>query len=258
VSVGAEGATAAGVDGEIPVVAREDAVRLAVDPSDAEGELTALAVDDDFAGRLYDAPLSGPDAVYLHRGGAFTTEVRDSDDQVGAFRVTPTDESSVRVENPDTGKGVLARYLADVAEETRAQVAATAGEAEPTDEEGEAEATATETTATATSGDDGGSGADRSGTETTPDRPDPGPVRGLTRALAAIRDQARRAAERAEAGDRGNADAALDALADRLTRAQERLAAARDDLPPGLARAAERRLAQADSRARQARDAQKL
>jgi hypothetical protein len=258
VSVDAAGATATGVDGQIPVVAREDAVKLEVDPSDADSELTDLAVDDDFAGRLYDAPLSGPDAVYLHRGGAFTTEVRDSDDEVGAVRVKPTDESSVRVENPGTGKGVLATYLADVAEETRGQVAAAAGQ-EGEDEETATEATATETTETATSGDDdSGSRADRSGTETTTDRPDAGRVRGLTRALTAIRDQARRAADRAEAGDRGNADAALDALTDRLVRAQERLAAARDDLPPGLARAAENRLAQADERARQARDAQKL
>ncbi|MFC5368339.1 hypothetical protein [Salinirubrum litoreum] len=277
VSVGDEGPTTAGVDGEIPVVAREDAVKLAVDPSEADSELTDLAVDDDFAGRLYDAPLSGPDAVYLHRGGAFTTEVRDSDSEVGAFRVNPGDESSVRVENPGTGKAVLARYLADVSEETRAQIASAAGretdETETTDEA--REATATETTATATDGSgsggsgdgaaggddgttDGGSGATDGGTATDDGRPDPGPVRGLTRALAAITDQARRAAERAEAGDRGNADAALDALADRLVRAQDRLAAARDGLPPGLARATENRLAQADERAQQARDAQKL
>jgi hypothetical protein len=255
VAVADDGPTAAGVGGEIPVVAREDAVKLAVDPSEADSELTDLAVDDDFAGRLYDAPLSGPDAVYLHRGGAFTTEVRDSDDEVGAVRVKPTDESSVRVDDPGTGKAVLATYLADVAEETRAQVAAVAGQ-EGEDEEGAAEATATETTETATSGD--GEGGGRGSDDGSGDRPDPGPIRGLTRALAAIRDQARRAAERAEAGDRGNADAALDALADRLARAQERLAAARDDLPPGLARAAENRLGQADDRAQQARDAQKL
>mgnify|MGYP006272463661 FL=1 len=258
VAVAADGATAAGVDGQIPVVAREDAVKLEVDPSDADSELTDLAVDDDFAGRLYDAPLSGPDAVYLHRGGAFTTEVRDSDSEVGAFRVKPTDESSVRVENPGTGKAVLATYLADVAEETRAQVAA-AGGGETTDDESAAEATATETTGNGSGGRDGGggNGAD-SDTTTDGDRPDPGPIRGLTRALAAISDQARRAAERAEAGDRGNADAALDALADRLSRARERLAAARDGLPPGLARATENRLAQADERAQQARDARKL
>jgi hypothetical protein len=33
------------------------------------------------AGQLYDAPLSGSDAVYVHEGGAFTTELRDTDDR---------------------------------------------------------------------------------------------------------------------------------------------------------------------------------
>ena len=231
---------------------------MEVDPSDADGELTDLAVDDDFAGRLYDAPLSGPDAVYLHRGGAFTTEVRDSDDEVGAVRVKPTDESSVRVENPGTGEAVLATYLADVAEETRAQVAAVAGQ-ESEDEESAAEATATESDRDGAdgSGRGGGRGSD-DGSGGTGDRPESGPIRGPTRALTAISDQARRVAERAEAGDRGNADASLDALADRLARARERLAAARDGLPPGLARATENRLARVDKRTQQARDAQKL
>ncbi|MFW5919812.1 MAG: hypothetical protein ACOCSF_06420, partial [Halanaeroarchaeum sp.] len=90
VSVRGEGeVTAAGVDGTVPLVANEHAVKLEVDPTDADSELTALAVEDDFAGRLYDAPLSEPDAVYVHRGGAYTAEVRDSNDEVGAVRVNP-------------------------------------------------------------------------------------------------------------------------------------------------------------------------
>ncbi|PSP97536.1 hypothetical protein BRC89_11070 [Halobacteriales archaeon QS_4_70_19] len=79
---------------EIPVVARENAVKMEVDPSEADSDLTDLAVEDDFAGRIYDAPLSGPDAVYVHRGGAYTTEVRDAADGVGAFRVTPGTRSA--------------------------------------------------------------------------------------------------------------------------------------------------------------------
>jgi hypothetical protein len=121
---GGGGTTAAGVEGEIPVVAREHSVKLAVDPSEADSDLTDLAVEDDFAGRMYDAPLDGPDAVYVHQGGAYTTEVRDSDDEVGAFRVNPDAEKRVEVEDPQTGKEPLASYVADVATETRDQVAA--------------------------------------------------------------------------------------------------------------------------------------
>ncbi|MDZ7700809.1 MAG: hypothetical protein U5J98_01385 [Halobacteriales archaeon] len=72
------GPTTAGVQGEIPLVARADAVKLEVDAEGTEANLTNMAVEDDFAGRLYDAPLSEPDAVYVHQGGAFTVEVTDA------------------------------------------------------------------------------------------------------------------------------------------------------------------------------------
>jgi hypothetical protein len=191
------GVTTAGAGAEIPLVAGGDATKLAVDPADSDDELTDLAVEDDFAGRLYDAPLSGPDAVYVHRGGAYTTEVRDADDAVGAFRVDP------------------------------AAVAATL------DEEGDSDDT----------GDDGpgegqGGGQDEDGGDGGPGNA----VRGLAQALAAIVEAARRAAERAESGDRGQADTNLDAVATRL----------------GLARAADNRFAQLDRRAEQAKNAEKL
>jgi hypothetical protein len=232
------GVTAAGVDGEIPVVAREHSVKLEVDPSGADSELTDLAVEDDFAGRLYDAPLSGPDAVYVHEGGAFTTEVRDSEDEVGAFRVNPGpvgedeegDEDSVKVENPRTGKAPLASYLADVAAETRDQVAAVGADGDTDD-----------------SDDDAGSGG--------------GPgnaVNGLEKALNAVAEAAERAAERAEAGDRGNTEKQLEAVANRLDHVSTRLSEARESLPPGLARATEQRLDQSRRRSEQARNAEKL
>jgi hypothetical protein len=191
------GVTTAGAGAEIPLVAGGDATKLVVDPADSDDELTDLAVEDDFAGRLYDAPLSGPDAVYVHRGGAYTTEVRDADDAVGAFRVDP------------------------------AAVAATL------DEEGDSDDT----------GDDGpgegqGGGQDEDGGDGGPGNA----VRGLAQALAAIVEAARRAAERAESGDRGQADTNLDAVATRL----------------GLARAADNRFAQLDRRAEQAKNAEKL
>ncbi|MEF8827200.1 MAG: hypothetical protein V5A27_12815 [Halapricum sp.] len=223
--------TVAGADGEIPVVARENATKLEVDTEGADSDLTDLAVEDDFAGRLYDAPLSGPDAVYVHRGGAFTAEVRDTDDEVGAFRVNPDTEERVRIDRPDTGKGSLARYVADVAEETRAQVAALDTE-EDDDDDGE----------TPGGGNDGSENA----------------VQGLATALEAVAEAADRAAERAAKGDRGGADQQLDAVATRLERVGTRLSEAREDLPSELARATENRLEQADRRSEQARQAGKL
>ena len=125
VSVAGDGVpTTAGVDGEIPLVAREHAVELGVDADGTEADLARLAVEDDFAGRLYDAPLDGPDAVYVHRGGAYAAEVRDVDGAVGAFRVNPAEESAVTVDEPDTGKASLARFVADVGAETAEEVAA--------------------------------------------------------------------------------------------------------------------------------------
>ena len=222
-----QGTNLAGVDGEIPLVARERAVKLAVDPREADSELRTLAVEDDFAGRLYDAPLGGPDAVYVHRGGAYTTEVRDTDDEVGAFRVNPGQED-VRLEDIRTGKTPLATYLADVAAETRDEVAEIL-DGDPGD------------------GDDNR----RAGQNDNA-------VRGLAEALSAIADAAERAAERAESGDAPGADRQLEAVRSRLERATTRLSEARGALPEGLANAADNRFEQADRRADQALDADKL
>ena len=225
--------TTAGVDGEIPLVARENAIKLDIDATGSDSEITDLAVEDDFAGRLYDAPLSGQDAVYVHRGGAYTTEVRDSDDGIGAVRVTPADESAIRIENPATGKASLAAYLADVARETSAAVAAVGGDGDSDDDDD-----------TDRNGASGGGSANA--------------VRGLSQALDAIAEAARRAAERAAAGDRGEADRGLATVQDRLERAATRLTEASDDLPDDLEAATERRLDQSRRRSEQARDADKL
>ena len=222
--------TTAGVDGRIPVVARENATKLEVDTEESDSDITDLAVEDDFAGRIYDAPLSGSDAVYVHRGGAYTTEVRDSDDEIGAVRVNPGEEVQVHVDNPRTGKGSLADYLADVAEETSAAVAAV-DEAGDNDEQG--------------NGAGNGGGSENA-------------VRGLSQALEAVAEAARRAAERAADGDRGQADQSLANVQDRLNRVTTRLAEASDDLPDDLERATERRLDQSNQRAEQAQAAEKL
>jgi hypothetical protein len=220
VTVGADETAAAGVDGEIPVVARENAVKLEVDPSEADSELTDLAVEDDFAGRMYDAPLAGPDAVYVHRGGAYTTEVRDSDDEVGAVRVNPSDDETVRITDPATGKASLASYLAAVSSETATAVAAV---------------------------EDAGGSTGRSNA-----------VQGLANALDAVAEAAERASENAEAGNRDTADKNLERVATRLGRVALRLSEARDDLPDPIALATEKRLAQSHRRARQAIDASSL
>jgi len=221
-----EGPTRAGVDGEVPLVARQDATKLEVDTEGTDAELTDLAVEDDFAGRLYDAPLSGPDAVYVHRGGAYTTEVRDADDEVGAFRTNPDEESRVRIEEPRTGKASLAGYLADVATETSAAVTA-AAEDDDTDTPG--------------GGPDGAAGVD-----------------GLVNALDAVAEAARRAAERADAGNGDGAERSLETVQQRLETVATRLEDARGELPETLGRAVSRRLEQSRRRSEQARAAEKL
>jgi hypothetical protein len=238
--------TSAGVEGSIPLVARENATKLELDPSEADSDLTELAVEDDFAGRLYNAPLSGPDAVYVHRGGAYTTEIRDSDDEVGAIRVnqaaTDADER-VRLADPQTGKASLATYLADVAEETSAAVAAI----EESDD-GDSDDSDDDTPAVG----DGGSGGRNETLEGSENA-----VRGLRRALDAVADAAGRAAERAAAGDRRQADQSLATVQNRLGRVATRLTEASDALPDEVVRASERRLDQSERRAEQARAADK-
>ena len=231
----------AGVDGEVPVVARDEATRLELSDEETDTDVVRTAIEDDFAGRIYESAIEGRDTVFVHEGGAYTTEVRDQDDEVGAYRVNPEpgSKAEIRIDRPETGKAPLAAYLADVAEETRASVAAVEGETDQ--EDGDA-------------GDDGsdrsGNGGDADGSENA--------VQGLERALAAVVEAAERAEERARDGDRGGADQQLDAVTHRLETVGERLADASEDLPSELSNAAENRLAQADRRADQARAAEKL
>jgi len=253
-----EAVTPAGVEGEIPLVANEEAVKLEIDPRDADSELSALAIEDDFAGRLYDVPLSEPDAVYVHGGGAYTAEVRDVDDEVGATRVNPGDEGAIRLDDPRTGKASLATFLADIAEETAASIGAEVTDGDTDDTDGDTDDTDDDTDDTDDGSSDGprGSGRDSGGTDGLEGSENA--VRGLRRALIAIAEAARRAAERAESGDREGADTALESVSTRLERAAERLAEARGALPPERARATERRLEGGRRRSEQAADAGKL
>jgi hypothetical protein len=228
VSVG-EGETAlAGVEGEIPLVPAGDAVKVEVDAAAVDADLTTLAVDDDFGGRLYEAPVDGPDAVYVHRAGAYTTEVRDADDAVGAFRVNPgASASAVRIDRPRTGKASLASFVAALSSETVDTLGSI----------GEDDGTAT--------GPPGATGAVNT-------------LGGLLRAIEAVSGAAERAAGRAEAGDRGGADRALEALASNLQRAVERFDGLRGTLPDPVAASADRRFAEARRRTNQAIAAEKL
>ncbi|TKX68620.1 hypothetical protein [Halorubrum sp. GN11GM_10-3_MGM] len=248
-----EPVTRAGAGGEIPLVAREDARKVELDDAESDVDLTRTAIEDDFAGRIYDSAIDGSDAVYVHAGGAYTTEVRDADDEVGAYRVSPDSSSAggeesddddggggpdpIRIERPETGAAPLAGYVADVAEETRAAVADAAAERDDGDDSG-----------------DGGGGGGSDGSGGGPSNA----VNGLERALAAAVEAAERAEQRAREGDGEGTDRQLANVADRIARIEERLAAAREGLPPGLANATGRRVEQATKRVEQAQNAGKL
>jgi len=224
-------ATLAGVGGEVPLVAAADAAKLEVNADGADAELTDLAVDDDFGGRLYEAPLDGPDAVYVHRVGAYTTEVRDVDGAVGAFRVNPTEAAPVRIDRPRTGKASLASFVASVTNEAADRLASLGDGNDDVDDIAEDVLGAAGKTST---------------------------LGGLLRAMEAVSGAAERAAERAETGDRQGTDRALEALASNLQRVVERFDGLRDTLPEREAASADRRFRQAQRRTNQAIAAEKL
>jgi len=110
-----------------------------VELSDAESDIdmTRTAVEDDFAGRIYDSAVDGSDAVYVHAGGAYTTEVRDAADEIGAYRINPTRRPRKRTNRSESTGPKLARPRSPgssptIAEETRAEVAAVAAKAATT------------------------------------------------------------------------------------------------------------------------------
>ncbi|MFC7200478.1 hypothetical protein [Halospeciosus flavus] len=216
---GDNGETAtAGPDGHVGLVANRDATKLRVDPTTVDADLREFSVADDFGGELYRTHLDGTDAVYVHRGGAYTAEVVDADGAVGAFRFNHdlASDRPATVERPRTGKASLASFLADISAGTRRTVQQSAA-----------------------------------------DGVAPG-VRGLLTALDAVREAAERAAERASAGDAKGANARLRAVQTRLSKVRDALATVRGAMPNGTSRAAEKRLSQAERRTKQALAAEKL
>ena len=116
--------TRAGASGRVVVTPNAQAVKLQVDGGD---RLDRLQVTDDFGGQLYDS-RSGSDgrqAVYVHRDGAYTADVRDADGQPGAYRVNPgREQAAATIESVTTGKRSMASYLETFLRETVAQVRA--------------------------------------------------------------------------------------------------------------------------------------
>ncbi|QLD89402.1 hypothetical protein HWV07_10320 [Natronomonas salina] len=242
--------TAAGADGDLALVDNRDAVKLAVDGESGDS-LAQLAVEDDFGGRIVDREPAGSKSepagsekesagsddaddrlgVYLHRGGAYTVEVRDPDDEPGAHRFNPGDESRHEVV-ARTGKASLASFVATIVTETGQQAPGFAG--------GETGG-----------GGDGGGGSDEDALDggIVTDVADPA-LRGLLQALASIATAAERAAERAESGDAGGADNALRTVRERIRSARADLEA--EDHDDDVESVTARRLEQAERRAEQA------
>ena len=121
------GTTRAGVEGAIPMSANEDAVKLRGETAEGTA-LASVALDDDFAGTVYDGRPPGEGdrfGVYAHRDGAYTAEVRDESGQRGALRVNPNpDDGAIDLSGIETGKVALTDFLLRFLVGTRLQVAA--------------------------------------------------------------------------------------------------------------------------------------
>ncbi|MFW5935353.1 MAG: hypothetical protein ACOCQL_05840, partial [Halolamina sp.] len=121
------GTTRAGVEGAIPMSANEDAVKIRGETGEGTA-LASVALDDDFAGTVYDGRPPGEDGqfgIYAHREGAYTAEIRDESGETGALRVNPNaDDETVDLSGIETGKVALTEFLLRFLVETRLQVAA--------------------------------------------------------------------------------------------------------------------------------------
>lgn len=105
-----------GVDGDVRLVDRGDAVKVRGDASGTG--LANLRVREDFAGTVYDGlPPNERFAVYVHREGSYTVEVTDDMGATGAFRVSPGEEDVVTLE-VDIGKASLASYVGEYLQDT--------------------------------------------------------------------------------------------------------------------------------------------
>ncbi|MEF8840273.1 MAG: hypothetical protein V5A62_01420 [Haloarculaceae archaeon] len=202
----------------------------------------------------YDA-IDGPGAAAVVAAVAEAVESDDAPDGKGLATVPPTVEAVTLLESEPAAVPTVGGVEGEVPPVARENAAKLEVDTEGTDAD-VAEETRAEVAAAADDGDDdGGDDSEDSGESIDPPE---SAVRGLSRALAAVAEAARRAAERAETGDRAGADERLEAVATRLDRVATRLEEARGGLPGGLSRATDRRLEQARRRVGQARNADTL
>ena len=130
------GLVRAGGDGELAVVASEDAGWIRGDARETGG-IERIRVIEDYAGVVYDGKPAETDrfAVAVHREGRYTVEVVDRDGRLGAYRVTPGsfgDAGETVREDIRTGKTALARTLRDELDELYALAESLAGSGEDT------------------------------------------------------------------------------------------------------------------------------
>ncbi len=104
-----------GADGELTLVANEDAGWLRGDGRESSG-IEQVRVIEDYAGVVFEGRPVQTDrfAVAVHREGQYTVEVVDSEGRAGAYRVGPEsfgDDGEMVRETIETGKGALANTL---------------------------------------------------------------------------------------------------------------------------------------------------
>ena len=136
------GLVRAGDDGDLTVVANEDAGWIRGDARETNG-VVRVRVIEDYAGVVYDGDPVETDrfAVAVHREGRYTVEILDRDGRRGAYRVTPAsfgDDGEVRFEGIRAGKLSLATTLRAELDEvyTLAESLAGSGETQRTDRDG--------------------------------------------------------------------------------------------------------------------------
>ncbi|MEF8772484.1 hypothetical protein [Halodesulfurarchaeum sp.] len=126
------GLVQAGSEGELTVVATEDAGWVRGDARETGG-VSRVRIVEDYAGVVYDGEPVETDrfAVAVHREGHYTVEVFDSDGHSGAYRVTPDSfgdaDETVR-DGIRTGKLPLAETLRAELDELYALAETLAGE----------------------------------------------------------------------------------------------------------------------------------
>jgi hypothetical protein len=246
-----EAPTSLGADGQVTLVANENAVKIDGDSSDGP-DIERVAIEDDFGGRLFDFRPDSPDqfAAYVHDDGAYTTEIRDSEGTPGAYRVNPGEENRRTIENPRTGKASLASFVASISTETAEQAPEFSGGGDDDTSDGGDSDDDDDLTETPTNG--GGATDDPLADS---DDIDVSGLDGLQRALQAVAESAERAVERAESSDTQGADRALEAARTRLEKVGEALA--KNDFDETLETTVQNRLEQADRRIEQALETEK-